>query len=147
MTDPSESEWAPLPGWGQAYQVELHSGRCRSIDRHVVSTTGQRRFLRGVNLLPCGPSGVVTLSHKGARRVFTARRLRELATAHQDQHTPTTGKKGTTMSHSQDDLQKMADTTVVITHTEDFELYGPVRHSETLHVSAPIANYRNEEAR
>lgn len=71
--------WAPLPGWGGNYEVEVHSGRCRSVDRYVVSTTGQRRLLRGVELTQCGPCGVVTLSHRGVRRVFGPRRLRELA--------------------------------------------------------------------
>jgi len=71
--------WAELPGWGGSYEVELHSGRTRSRDRYSVNTRGQKRFLRGVELAPCGRSGVVTLSHKGVRRTFTAERLRTLA--------------------------------------------------------------------
>lgn len=73
--------WVTLPGWGASYEVELHSGRARSRDRFSVNTLGQRRRLRGVELLPCGRSGIVTLSHRGARRSFTARRLQAMARA------------------------------------------------------------------
>lgn len=85
MTATAE-QWAVLPGWGGAYQVELHSGRARSVDRHNVNTLGRRRLLRGVELVQCGPAGCVTLSHRGVRRTFTAARLIELAEqgAHRD---------------------------------------------------------------
>jgi hypothetical protein len=73
--------WAPLPGWGGNYEVELRSGRCRSVDRCSVNILGQRRLLRGVELAPCGRSRNVTLSHRGARRTFTPAGLRALAGA------------------------------------------------------------------
>lgn len=80
--NPANSEvWAALPGWGGSYEVELDSGRVRSRDRYSVNTLGQKRFLRGVELVRCGRSGVVTLSHNGVRRTFTTERLRMLAAA------------------------------------------------------------------
>ncbi|SHZ99975.1 Uncharacterised protein [Mycobacteroides abscessus subsp. abscessus] len=82
MSPATEVEvWAPLPGWGGGYEVELHSGRCRSVDRYNVNTLGQRMMLRGVELRQCGRSKVVTLSHRGARRTFTPAKLVELAAA------------------------------------------------------------------
>jgi hypothetical protein len=42
------------------------------------------------------------------------------------------------------DLRAMADTTVVVTHTEEFELYGHVRLSESLYTTAPINNDNKE---
>lgn len=70
--------WMPLPGWGDSYLVEVHSGRVRSRDRWIVNTYGQRRRLSGVELKPCGRSQVVTLSHRSVRRTFAPDALRRM---------------------------------------------------------------------
>lgn len=80
MTAPraAQSGWAPLPGWGGAYEVELHSGRARSVDRWTVDRLGRCRFHRGREL-KTNRGGAVTLSHRAARRPFTRAQL--IATA------------------------------------------------------------------
>lgn len=78
MSDEVFEDWLPLPGWGGSYEVERLTGRCRSIDRYVVSVTGQCRFLRGGELRRCGRAAVVTLSCRGHRRSFTPEALAQL---------------------------------------------------------------------
>lgn len=73
--------WAPLPGWGGSYEVDLKSGRTRSRERYSVNTLGYRRLLRGIELTRCRRAGTVTLSHRGVRRSFTAGRIVAMALA------------------------------------------------------------------
>lgn len=70
--------WVTLPGWGQAYRAEAHTGRVASKARTIVDTRGRVRRLPGRELRRCGPAGNVTLCWKGARRTFSADAIQRL---------------------------------------------------------------------
>lgn len=72
--------WAKLVDW-PGYEIETTSGRCRSVPRVIVSSTGQRQQLQGYELVQCGPSRIVTLSRPGYRRTFTPGALVRMALA------------------------------------------------------------------
>ncbi len=78
MTAPVGERWVEVPGWGRGYVYELSSGRVRSVDRWQVNARGVCRYLKGVELKPCGVGGTVVLAHQGCRRSFTAASLRRV---------------------------------------------------------------------
>lgn len=81
----STDGFIPIPGWGQAYQIEPETGRVRSVDRTVCDIRGRVRHLRGIELAPQqsarGATVRVSLCVHGHRRTIPVARLAAAATA------------------------------------------------------------------
>lgn len=74
---PVTPQWVPVGGYPH-YEVDIRTGRCRSIDRIVLTGTGPRRF-SSVELRQSGPGSTVTLYAEGRPHSFTPAGLLDLA--------------------------------------------------------------------